>query len=292
MMALIIRITKLKILLAACVLVCVSFVFALRAEKAPVSSQAQSIGLPIVMYHHVTKSPSKSGKYVVLESELASDLEYLKSHGYETVTVSDVIDYVGGKKELSQKSIMLTFDDGFESVFVLALPLFEKEGMKGVCAPIGSVAQTYFENGDRNVNYAYMDWEQLRLLNESKAFEVQNHTYDMHYMQSSKRKGASALPGESAEAYEEALSRDLLKMQRLLREKSGICAKAIVYPYGVYSKSTQSIVKKLGFECSLLCEERINRIYVGQKDSLFGLGRFNRPSGVSSKDFFEKMNVK
>lgn len=286
----IIHIRKFHILAAVTCVLCILFFFAVKAEKKPAAAlNAEGRNLPVVMYHHVTESQKRAGKYVILQDELRRDLDYIKENGYTTVTVRDLLDYVDGKKELPEKIIMLTFDDGFESVRELAWPLLKERKMKAVISVVGSITETYSENADRNINYAYLNWDDLRELDESEEFEIQNHTYDMHSTNKSGRKGLARKSGESPIAYETALTQDLSRMQVLLKKLSGIDATAVAYPYGSYSRETLEIVKKLGFRCSFVCEERINLISKGNAESLFDLGRFNRPSGKSTNDFFEKL---
>ncbi|MGN1419844.1 MAG: polysaccharide deacetylase family protein [Acutalibacteraceae bacterium] len=288
----IIRINKLHVLALAVIAVFVSFFFALRAEQKSEAVISQSRSLPVVMYHHVTQNSRRAGKYVVLQSELESDFDYIKKCGYTCVTVSDLIEYANGKKDLPEKIVMITFDDGFESTYELAWPLLKERNMKAVVSPVGTVTQTYTDNGDKNVNYAYMTWSELSELDKSDEFEVQNHSYDMHYSEKGKRKGLSRMSGESEDAYRDALTNDLGTMQKLLKKNSGIEATAAVYPFGVYSSSTLEIVKELDFQCSMTCEERINSISSSDPNSLFELGRFNRPSSVGTKQFFEKLGIK
>jgi len=161
--------------------------------------------------------------------------------------------------------------------------------MKAVLSVVGSITETYQENADRNVNYAYLNWDDLRELNESEEFEIQNHTYDMHSTNNSGRKGLSRKSGESPVDYENALTDDLSRMQELLKNLSGVDASAVAYPYGSYSRETLEIVKKLGFKASFVCEERVNTVVRADSNSLFDLGRFNRPSGKSTEDFFKKL---
>lgn len=286
----IIHIRKIHVFAAIVTVLCVSFFFALKAEKkiTPVSG-AEGKDLLVIMYHHVTENKKRAGKYVILKDELERDLDYIKDNGYTTVTVGDLIEYVDGKKDLPEKIIMITFDDGFESVRELAWPLLKERKMKAVLSVVGSITETYAENADRNINYAYLNWDDIRELSESEEFEIQNHTYDMHSTNNSGRKGLSRKSGESPVDYENFLKEDLSRMQNLLKKLSGVSATAVAYPYGSYSKETLGIVKELGFRSSFLCEERINRITRSNADSLFDLGRYNRPSGRSTEDFFEKL---
>ena len=97
------------------------------------------------------------------------------------------------------------------------------------------------------------------------------------------------MKSESAEAYEEALTNDLMRLQELFEKNCGFTPSAVAYPYGAYSKQTLEIVKKCGFRCTLLCEERINKITVSNSESLYNLGRYNRESGIETEVFFAKL---
>lgn len=287
----IIRLRKVHAVILLFIMVIISFVFAVKSENAQLTSaMGESRQLPVVMYHHITTSEKRSGRYVIMKSELESDLDYIKKCGYTCVTVSDLVSFTEGKTNLPEKIIMITFDDGFDSVYDLAWGLLKEKGMKAVVAAVGSIAQTYQDNRDTNVKYAYMSWERLREINDSDQFEVQNHSYDMHKL--GKRKGLSKMREESEENYSKALTSDVERMQSELMEKSGINALALVYPYGAYSKSTLSLAKKMGFKCTMTCEEKVNTVFSLNKDSLYNLGRYNRASGKNTQEFFEAMGVK
>ena len=86
-------------LIAACLAALLTFpaLFgAGRAEPAP-------IRLPIVMYHHISREPAAWGPYVVSEAELERDLKWLKDHGYETVSVQDLLDWEAGAFTMPEK---------------------------------------------------------------------------------------------------------------------------------------------------------------------------------------------
>ena len=184
---------------------------------------------------------------------------------------------------------MITFDDGFESFYTLAFPLLKKYNFKAVLSIIGSASDRYSVINDHNINYSNLTWTEIKSMSDSGYIEIQNHTYDLHDNKENGRKGMLPLKSESDEKYTNILTQDLLKLQFLIKEKVGIEADAIAYPFGAYTKKTTEIVKDLGFRCSFTCEERINTISIGDMESLFELGRYNRQSGIKSKDFFSKM---
>lgn len=290
----VIKINKIHIFLFAFILVCVSFVFAIKSENIEKTSAVKTgQELPIVMYHHITEKKDKAGKYVITTEELENDFIYLNNKGYKTVLMEDLIKYTESQTDLPDKIIMITFDDGFKSVLKLGLPLMEKYNIKAVIAPVGAITEEYTNNRNTDINYSYLTWDELKELNENPLIEIQSHTYNMHTFSKNQndRNGMAKLKSETVDEYKAAIRSDLLKMQNELKYKSGINATAIAYPYGLYSKQTLEIIKETGFKSNFLCEERINLLVKGDKSSLYNLGRYNRPSGIKSEDFFKKMNV-
>ena len=286
----IIRPGKFEAVILSGIIICISFIFALRAENTatPASNINESVELPIIMYHHITENPDKAGKYTVLVSEFEKDVRKLKESGYTTVTVKDLIDYVSGNGSLPEKPIMLTFDDGFESFATLAYPIIRKNNIKAVVSVIGSVTEKYSVTEDHNINYSNLNFDTINELLSQGLVEIQNHSYDMHKSQQGQRKGISKLPSETAEQYKENLTEDLLTVQKILKLKCGITPQCVVYPFGAYSDETTKIIKELGFRSTMLCEERVNTVIKNEPDSIFNLGRYNRESGISSEEFFSR----
>lgn len=287
----IIRLGRLEATILCSLMIFASFIAAVAYEtkSKAVVMNSQTFSLPIVMYHHVTENESKAGKYTVLTREFENDLKLIKSKGYTTVTVRELIDFVKHGKTLPDKPIMLTFDDGFESFYALAFPLLKRYNQKAVVSVIGSVTERYSAINDHNINYSNMNFNEITELDKSGLVEFQNHSYDMHKNSAGKRKGMSKQKNESNAEYSKALEADLMAAQRALWDNCRIKPTAVAYPYGAYSKQTLAIVKNCGFECTMLCEEKINIITQGDGECLYGLGRFNRESGISSEDFFRNI---
>jgi hypothetical protein len=68
--------------------------------------------------------------------------------------------------------------------------------------------------------------------------------------------GVARLSGENDETYLSRISEDIIKMQDLLFEKTGIDADIFVYPFGIAPEASRELVKDLGFICSFSCEEK------------------------------------
>lgn len=244
----------------------------------------KEINLPIIMYHSVLKDGTRHGKYVISPETLASDLDYLEKEGYQTIVISDLINYVQNGAALPDKPVMITFDDGYFNNYVYAYPLLKERGMVGVVSIIGSQTELFTENGQENAYWSHLKLEHL--LEMKGVFEVMNHSWDLH--EYGERHGCLRIAGqESISVYENMLIHDTEQTQSLL-EKAGF-AKPIcyTYPFGACSEESERILKEMGFLCTLSCEEKINKISKNAED-LYELGRFNRPAGISTEQFMKK----
>ncbi|MBQ7654342.1 MAG: polysaccharide deacetylase family protein [Clostridia bacterium] len=247
----------------------------------------EKVDLPVIMYHQVTDKNSRIGKYCVSVSQLESDLKHIKENGYTTVTVNDLLSFVSEKKEIPKKPVMITFDDGFESIKEYVVKLMDEYDMKCVVSVVGSYADMTEQQNDHNVNYAYLDWDEIAQLVKDERIEIQNHSYNLH-KNTSKRKGASQCAGEDFDSYRESLDSDLSKLQNKIYEISGYMPTAFTYPFGSYSKDSTDILVQLGFKAALVCAEVVNKIDTKNTSWLYKIGRFNRSGEYSTESFFEK----
>lgn len=250
------------------------------------STAADGVSLPVIMYHGLLEDKSRMNTYVISVDEFRSDLQYLKDKGYSTVVVQDLIDYVKKGTPLPDKPIMLTFDDGFYNNYVYAYPLMKEFDYKMVLCPVGSYTDTFTESGDKHVEYSYLNWTDIKEMSDSGRVEIQSHTYDLHTMDRS-HSGSKKVSGETSDQYRQRLVDDLGKMQDEITTQVGRTPTAFAYPYGAISKEALPILKELGFACTMTCESRTNTI-TKDPESLYELGRYLRPHGISSAKYFEK----
>ena len=245
--------------------------------------------LLIVMYHSVVEDSSKAGKYVVTPETVREDIMYLKNEGFSFVSAQEVIDYSEHGTPLPEKSVMLTFDDGHYNFYSHVMPILEKTGAKAVCSVVGSYTDEFSESNIKNSTYGYMRWSEVYDMYLSNRVEIGNHSYDFHSLDKG-RKGAQKKWGESDEEYKRTFYADTQKAQNRFLTKTGFAPSIYAYPFGAYSKGTTEWLKAMGFKMSFSCTEGIN-VITSDPDSLFLLKRFNRPSGLTSADFFERCGV-
>lgn len=154
-----------------------------------VATEETYIKVPIIMYHSILKS--KSGRYIVHPDLFEKDLQYIKENGYNTITITDLINYIYSGTPLPEKPIIITFDDGCYNL-TYAVPLLKKYNMKAVISVVGKYTDQYTNKDEANPNYGYLRWKDINSLIEDGTIEFQNHSYNMHTTQNS-RKGCSKI---------------------------------------------------------------------------------------------------
>lgn len=285
----IIKINKKLVILFALLILIIGISFS-SLNVINVLSEQKSKKLPVVMYHQLTNSKSVAGRYILTVEQFEKDLIYLKEKGYKTATVQQILEFSKGKGDLPEKSVLITFDDGCETLYTYALPLLEKYGFTAVGFAIGALADKYSVLDDHNLNYSNLTWEEIKELCEGDVIDIQSHTYNLHD-NSSVRSGLKKIKSETFEQYSEFLTEDTAKMKEKMIEFTGNAPIAIAYPFGSYSDETAEILKQNGIKMAFTCEEKVNIIKKAESEWLFGLGRYNRPEGISSESFFEKMGI-
>lgn len=248
-------------------------------------SVQEGIELPILMYHHILKEEARQNTYTISPDEFRCDLLYLKGQGYTPIVIQDLLDYATDHKPLPEKPVMITFDDGYESVHEYAFPILQETGFKAVFAVVGKYVDQYSETDDHHIRYSHSTWNQLAQMRESGLVEIQNHSYDLHTNDKG-RKGVKRKPGENLVFYTDMLCQDLGKLQTECEEHLGWKPTCFVYPFGYIGSDTLPILKNMGFSAAMTCEEKLNYI-TGDPEQLYHLRRFNRPHGKSAQQILE-----
>ena len=253
-----------------------------------IATSEDYIDVPIIMYHSILKDPSRSHKYTVTPAVLEEDLKYIKDKGYTTVTIAELISYVYDDSPLPEKPIVLTFDDGHYNNYGYLFPLLEKYDMKAVISIVGSYTDKFSETDEANLNSSYLRWKDIKELMDTGRIEFQNHTYNLH-SNTGKRIGTKKIKGETDEHYKSILKDDILKLQQEFEGNTNYTPKCFTYPFGGISNASLDIIKELGFKASLSCEQGINKL-TKNPNSLYLLKWYNRPSYISTYNFFQKIN--
>ncbi|MBQ3055786.1 MAG: polysaccharide deacetylase family protein [Oscillospiraceae bacterium] len=250
------------------------------------NAKEHSVVLPILMYHQISKDPSRWGTYVISPEELEADCALLSENGFETVSISDLIAFTHGIKPLPKHPVMITFDDGYESDYVYAYPILKRYGFCAVSSTVGSYTELYSGDVEKHINYSHLNWEEMREMQESGVFEFQNHSYNLHNY-SNTRKGCRKSATESVWQYNKLIREDIAHSQRLFLEHLGHTAACFTYPFGSVDDRLREHIKAEGFLASLGVYAKLNYLQ-GDPEELFDLNRFNRTHGYDIRGILEE----
>ena len=267
-----------------CLLLCITGV----CIKASVSVSAQptkQAALPVIMYHAVMKDESRRSEYVLTPSQLEEVFMYIKQCGYTAVSVKQLCEFVENNVPLPEKSLLITFDDGYYNNYCYAYPLLEEHEMNAVISVIGVYTERESEEDFQSPAYSNLKWEQIREMSSSEYIEIGNHTYDMHDY--SRYFGVSCPEGASEEEHESFLRSDIALLQERLTTECGEEPYIFAYPFGRYDEQSREVINSLGFKCTLSCEEGIN--YISYGGELEMLKRYNRSGNLSTEEFFAQI---
>jgi peptidoglycan/xylan/chitin deacetylase (PgdA/CDA1 family) len=80
----------------------------------------------ILAYHAIAEEPSP---VTISAAQFRADLVGLRNAGYEFRTLDDCADWLDGKRAIPARAVAVTFDDGYQSVVRVALPLLLELGV-------------------------------------------------------------------------------------------------------------------------------------------------------------------
>lgn len=229
-------------------------------------------------YHNVEDSDPDQNFDGVTTTKLIDQLSWLQHEGYTAISVNDLLAARAGRKTLPEKSVLLTFDDGYESFYTRVYPILKAFHYPAVVAVVdewmtGKVG-TAAHPGD-NVRYgnitmprsAFLTWPQIREMKKSGLIEVASHSHAMHYGIIANPQGNTepdALSAaydpktgtyEMASHYAKRLQDDAAASVRTIKKETGKAPRVMVWPYGAYNELGLMIQNKNGMPITLSLED-------------------------------------
>lgn len=96
--------------------------------------------IPILLYHKVALTPPPGNAVWVSSHLFARQMAALSASGYVTVSFQDYLAYRAGAAEPPPRPLILTFDDGYESLYTIARLVLDHYGFKATaCLVTGHI---------------------------------------------------------------------------------------------------------------------------------------------------------
>jgi len=231
--------------------------------------------VPILMYHNFSADPQSDMD--VSPERFAEQMRTLYEHGFTAVTLRQLVDFVDYGIPLPERPVVITFDDGYLSVYEYAFPILEEYGLNGTSFVIGFAVGT---DTYRDTSYPTIPkfcFEQARRM--AGVMSIQSHSYDMHQWEPFEtgraRQNILIWEGESEQAYIDILRDDHRRISALIYENLGEEVFAIAFPHGHYDTLSQAVLQSEGVRVSLATSHGWNTIIKGLPQSLLSLNRFS-----------------
>jgi peptidoglycan/xylan/chitin deacetylase (PgdA/CDA1 family) len=228
--------------------------------------------IPVLAYHQISNAFSWSITRQT-KNQFERGMRFLYDEDYETVAPSTVFD---PESHGNEKSVILTFDDGYEDFYLNAFPVLKKYGFTACIFIItGYVGRK--SNWDYNwgrFKKRHLSWEQI--LNLYRAgFEIGSHTVN--------HPDLTKIPHHY-------LHFELQASKETLEDKLGREVYFLSYPFGRYNKLVQKEVERVGYKGAFTLSRNLTRKSNGSL-SIPRMGVYLLDSPLSLKIKLEKNNL-
>ncbi|MEH6593388.1 MAG: polysaccharide deacetylase family protein [Halioglobus sp.] len=181
----------------------------------------------ILLYHHVSDTTPASTS--ISPAVFEQHLKYL-ADGYNVLPLEQIMSQLTAGKTLPERTVAITFDDGYRNIYANAHPLLSSYGMP----------YTVFINPPLIGKQGnQLSWKQVAEM-ESGGARFANHTMHHDHLLERAR-------DENEADWRGRIRQDILAAEEILQEKLGYSLRYIAYPYGEFDAALRALVSDIGF---------------------------------------------
>lgn len=211
-------------------------------------------GIPILTYHSIDDSGS-----VISTSpdRFRAQMDSLATQGFQTLTLSEALAHLTVGTPAPERSVVITFDDGYQNIYTEAFAAMADHGFKATIFLIADQCDApglYTPPGGLDVKLRFMRWTEIHEMQDA-GFEMGAHT----------RTHPDLTRLSRPEAYEE-----IVTGKTMLEDALGSRITTFAYPFGYHDAASRDIVRE---HFSGAVSTRLGRARRG--DDLYALPRFD-----------------
>ncbi len=210
----------------------------------------------ILIYHKIGDNRTPSTNVSV--AKFKKQMKYLHDNGYSVLPLKKVVTMIKNRKKLPKKSVVLTFDDGYRTVFTHAFPIIKKYGYPvTVFLPTEAIEKRYPD---------YMTMKQIETMMKYGA-DFESHSY-------SHPKMAYKPKNWTYKRYKMWIDGELQKSIEFFKKNFGYKPYAFAIPYGEYNKTVIEEAENVGFKAILTQDpgsvSRYTPVYLLPREPILG----------------------
>jgi len=223
------------------VIIIVIAIFAFQLFKIYNINQKQ---VAVLVYHNIVQNEeAKLNDHDTLTTkEFDEQLKYLSNNGYTTISLDELYSWKKGEIDIPEKSVVITFDDGYSSFKYIAQPILQKYDFKAACFLIGNITVPTTPEYDEG-KYTTIGLDEVNNISENIIYG--SHTFNLHNHTTEGR------PIVTQKTYEE-VKEDTKKFNVELFD-----AKYLAYPYYTYTKDLVKVLEEENYRLAFAGEEEM-----------------------------------
>lgn len=215
---------------------------------------SNDLKFPVLTYHSIDPSGSVISKS---HKEFKSEMELLREIGFRAVSLDTFLNELRENGKPAEKTVVLTFDDGFRNFYEDALPILNNCGFG---ATVFLVAAFCGKHNDWEGNPPELPRSQLMSWNEIREAANAGIEFGSHTM--THRSLARLKPGE--------VKAELIDSKKMIEDKLGKKVSTFAYPFGEYNDFVKrSASEQYDAACSTLLGK------VSRKSDIYALERLD-----------------
>ena len=187
--------------------------------------------VPVLCYH---RFGSGGGKMMVSADDFAAQLEWLARNDYHVIALSRLAGFLEGSEPLPRRSVVITIDDGYESVYRIALPLLRKYGFHA----------TVFVYTDFIGAADALSWSQLQEMEASGLVDVEAHS-------KTHRNLIEREADTSDERYLQMLDMEARSPREILERRLAGKVQYFAFPYGDANQPLLDVLARQHYQLGL-----------------------------------------
>ncbi|MGE5279621.1 MAG: polysaccharide deacetylase family protein [Deltaproteobacteria bacterium] len=195
----------------------------------------------ILMYHSIGPSYADLPGMGMSREAFARQMSFFKRHGYRVIRLSELIEKLKRNETAGPKTIVLTFDDGYEDTRANALPVLRQYGFPATVFLITDNIGRQVVMYDRPARF--LSVAMMREMAASGLIDFGAHSADHAYLPDLKDDPR-------------ALVREIDAPKRFLEGLLGVPAAFFSYPIGGYTAAVRSRVRAAGYEAAVTTDPR------------------------------------
>lgn len=193
--------------------------------------------LPILTFHALDNQPSVTS---FSPRVFRRGIARLHENGYRTLSLVEAAECLRQRMPFPERTFVITFDDGYQSVYEEALPVLRDYGMGAtVFLTLGEMAGA--ETAGRLPSLSgrsMLSWHEIREMSKI-GFSFGAHTLT--------HPDLTRLPVDRVEA-------EICRSKAVIEDALGDAVKCFAYPYGRYDQRSREIVRQY-FACA--CSDKL-----------------------------------